>query len=123
MDAVKAVNPASWITLEALREQHEAVPEMAFRRFHSNQCPEREAHWLPPGAWQKCVGEPTFTDGEPIWMGVDVGGDKSASAVVWINQAETEHRDWKRHRPRPTRPREPSRPPEGWLPLSRSPGR
>ncbi len=36
---------------------------------------------------QQCVGEPAFTDGEPIWVGVDVGGDKSASAVVWINQA------------------------------------
>ncbi len=48
---------------------------------------ERESHWLPPGAWQACVGQPAFTDGEPIWVGVDVGGDKSASAVVWINQA------------------------------------
>ncbi len=85
MEAVKAVNPASWISLDALREQREAVPEMAFRRFHANQWTEREAHWLPPGAWQACVGEPRFTDGEPIWVGVDVGGDKSASAVVWIN--------------------------------------
>jgi phage terminase large subunit-like protein len=43
-------------------------------------------HWLPPGAWQQCIGEPEFTPGEPIWVGVDVGGDRSASAVVWINQ-------------------------------------
>jgi len=76
---------ASWITLEALQEQREAVPELAFRRFHANQWTERESHWLPPGAWQACVGQPTFTDGEPVWVGVDVGGDKSASAVVWIN--------------------------------------
>jgi len=83
--AVKAVNPASWITLEALQEQREAVPEIAFRRFHCNQWTERESHWLPAGAWHQCVGEPTFTDREAIWIGVDVGGDKSASAVVWIN--------------------------------------
>jgi len=87
MKAVKQVNPASWITLEALQEQRDAVPEMAFRRFHANQWTEREAHWLPPGAWQQCVGQPSFHNGEPIWVGVDVGGDKSASAVVWINQA------------------------------------
>ena len=24
---------------------------------------------------------------EPVWVGVDVGGDKSASAVAWINSA------------------------------------
>jgi phage terminase large subunit-like protein len=84
---VKAVNPASWITTDALAEQRDAVPELAFRRFHANQWVERAGHWLPPGAWQACIGTPVFTPGEPIWVGVDVGGDKSASAVVWINQA------------------------------------
>ena len=63
------------------------MPEMAYRRFHANQWTERASHWLPAGAWQQCVGQPVFTDGEPIWVGVDVGGDKSASAVVWINGA------------------------------------
>ncbi len=24
-------------------------------------------HWLPPGAWQACVGNPEFTPGEPVW--------------------------------------------------------
>jgi phage terminase large subunit-like protein len=86
MKAVKAVNPASWISATDLAEQREAVPEIVFRRFHANQWTEREAHWLPPGAWQQCVGQPAFTAGEPLWVGVDVGGDKSASAVVWINE-------------------------------------
>lgn len=85
--AVKSVNPASWITRRDLLEQREAVPEMAYRRFHANQWTERASHWLPAGAWQQCVGQPAFTDGEPIWVGVDVGGDKSASAVIWINGA------------------------------------
>jgi len=78
---------ASWISAADLAEQREAVPEIAFRRFHANQWTERESHWLPAGAWQQCVGQPVFTDDEPVWVGVDVGGDKSASAVVWINQA------------------------------------
>lgn len=41
---------------------------------------------MPPGAWQASVGEPSFEDGEAIWIGVDVGGERSASAVVWINE-------------------------------------
>jgi hypothetical protein len=35
---------------------------------------------------QACVGEPEFTPGEDVWAGCDVGGERSASAVVWINE-------------------------------------
>jgi phage terminase large subunit-like protein len=84
---VKQANPASWITEAGLREQRQAVPDLAYRRYHCNQWTAREGHWLPPGAWQSCVGEPAFKDGEPIWIGVDVGGERSASAVVWVNEA------------------------------------
>jgi phage terminase large subunit-like protein len=83
---VKRANPASWITVDGLREQREAVPDLAYRRFHANQWTEREGHWLPAGAWQACVGKPEQVPGEDIWVGVDVGGERSASAVVWINE-------------------------------------
>jgi phage terminase large subunit-like protein len=83
---VKRANPASWITVEGLREQREAVPDLAYRRFHANQWTEREGHWLPPGAWQACVGKPEHVPGEDIWIGVDVGGERSASAVIWISE-------------------------------------
>jgi phage terminase large subunit-like protein len=58
---VKRANPASWISTDGLREQREAVPDLAYRRFHANQWTEREGHWLPPGAWQACVGKPELT--------------------------------------------------------------
>jgi len=80
---VKEANPASWITADGLRQQQEALPPLAYQRFHCNRWTEREAHWLPAGA---CVGTPIFRDGEPVWIGVDVGGDRSASAVVWVNE-------------------------------------
>jgi phage terminase large subunit-like protein len=86
VEQVKAVNPASWITVRDLAEQREAVPELAYRRFHANQWVERAGHWLPPGAWQAITGEPKFTDGESVWVGVDVGGDRSTTAVVWLNE-------------------------------------
>jgi phage terminase large subunit-like protein len=82
---VKRANPAPWITVGDLRRQRAAVPETAFAQFHACRWGVGEGSWLPPGAWQACVGEPAFTDGEDIWVGVDVGGERSATAVVWIN--------------------------------------
>jgi phage terminase large subunit-like protein len=82
---VKEANPASWITEDALAGQRQAVPDLAFRRYHCNQWGSGEGAWLPPGAWNKCVGTPRFTDGEPIVIAADLGGTRSASAVGWIN--------------------------------------
>lgn len=84
--AVKKCNPASWITLDSLREQREAVPDLAFRRYHCNQWTAREGSWLPAGAWQGCAGRPSFEPGERIWIGVDVGGERADSAVVWVSE-------------------------------------
>ena len=80
-------NPASWITAEGLEQQRSALPDLAFRRYHANQWTSAESSWLPAGAWQACVGDPQFADGERIWVGVDVGGERSATAVVWVNDA------------------------------------
>jgi hypothetical protein len=60
---VKEANPASWVTEAGLAEQRHAVPDLAYRRYHCNQWTAREGHWLPPGAWQQCVGAPEFRDG------------------------------------------------------------
>lgn len=80
-------NPASWITLEGLAEQRAAVQDSAFRRYHANQWTVGEHHWLPPGAWQACA-DPTakILPGQRIFVGVDVGGERSASAVVWVTE-------------------------------------
>ena len=83
---VKKANPASWITKDALREQREAIAEVAYRRYHCNQWTAQVGAWLPAGAWQACAGDVSFTDGERIWVGVDVGGERSASAVVYVNE-------------------------------------
>jgi phage terminase large subunit-like protein len=85
MRNVKKANPASWLTVEALRQQAASLPPLAFARYHCNQWVGPEGAWLPPGAWQACVGQPEFIPGEDIWIGVDVGGERSATAVVWIN--------------------------------------
>jgi phage terminase large subunit-like protein len=80
-------NPASWISLAGLAEQREAVQDIAFRRYHCNQWAASGQHWLPIGAWQACA-DPTakILPAERIFVGVDVGGERSASAVVWVTE-------------------------------------
>jgi phage terminase large subunit-like protein len=80
---VKRANPASWVKVEDLAAQQEAVPDLAFRRYHAGQWTERASYWLPPGAWQACLGEPRLDPGAEIYVGVDVGGQRSATAVAW----------------------------------------
>jgi phage terminase large subunit-like protein len=89
--AVKAVNPARYITAAALREQHQRLSVQAFAQFHACRWGTGgEDSWLAPGAWQSCVGAPEFELGEDIWLGVDVGGERSASAVVWVSAPRVE---------------------------------
>jgi hypothetical protein len=37
----------------------------------------------PPGAWKACEGD-CAAEGEPVWLGVDVGGARSASALIGV---------------------------------------
>ena len=83
--AVKEANPAAYITVADLRRQRSAVPEVTFAQFHACRWGVGEGSWLPPGAWNECVGTPTFTAGEPVWVELDVGAERSASAVAWVN--------------------------------------
>lgn len=71
---VKRANPASWITTGALREQRDAVPDLAFRQLHAGQWVGREGAWLSPGDWQACVDcNMSIEPGEPVFVGVDGG--------------------------------------------------
>jgi phage terminase large subunit-like protein len=85
--ALKACNPAGYITAASLREQAQRVTPLAFAQFHACRWGIGEGSWLPPDAWTACAGTTRFEDGEPIWIGVDVGGARSATAVIFLNQA------------------------------------
>jgi phage terminase large subunit-like protein len=82
----KRCNPASWLTAKGLAEQRAAVHDIPYRRYHLDQWVEDERHWLPHGAWAACAGDATIERGEHVWVGVDVGGERSASAVVIVTQ-------------------------------------
>jgi phage terminase large subunit-like protein len=82
----KACNPAAYITVAGLRKQKAALPPAAFGQFHCNVWGRAESTWLPSGAWAACADETRFRDGERIWVACDVGGDRSSTAVVWLNR-------------------------------------
>jgi phage terminase large subunit-like protein len=86
MKQVMKANPSSWITPSALGQQYEAIPRHAFERYHANRWVAQVGAWLPPGAWQACAGETSFESGERIWIACDLGGERSDSAVVWVNE-------------------------------------
>jgi phage terminase large subunit-like protein len=84
--AVKACNPAGYITTAALREQAARLTPISFAQFHACRWGVAEGAWLPPGAWTACAG-PWAPPEEPVWLGVDIGGARAASAVVGVTSA------------------------------------
>jgi phage terminase large subunit-like protein len=83
----KGANPASWISRAGLTEQRKSLPETAYRRFHLNQWVARMGSWLPPGAWQECAnGKVEIPEGSRIWVGVDIGGARADTAIVWLDE-------------------------------------
>lgn len=82
---IMAANPASWRDWPTLRKRRDAVPESSFRRYFMNQhAAVSESAWLPAGAWAKCRADYVIEDGERVFVGIDVGGTRAATAVVWI---------------------------------------
>jgi phage terminase large subunit-like protein len=81
---VKRANPASWITEEVLAEQRAALPRPVFLQFHACVTGAGEGAWLPPGAWSACLAEYEVEQGEPVYVGVDVGGSRASTAVVAV---------------------------------------
>jgi phage terminase large subunit-like protein len=83
--AMLGANPASWITLDALKRQRTALPDGPFRRYHLGQWVAREGALFEPTRWQQCAGEPVIDPtGEPIVIGIDMGANRSATGVAWV---------------------------------------
>ncbi len=86
MKAILAANPASWIDERAIRLQRKGLPDGEFARLICNMPNTLPVgSWLPHGVWAEAIGKPEFVDGEPIWVGVDVGSERSLTACVWIS--------------------------------------
>lgn len=80
-DLVAKVNPLR--TAAEMAEQHKRVTEVEFLQFHCCVWGVGEGAWLPPGAWSKCRGD-CEAEGEAVWLGVDIGGSRAASALIGV---------------------------------------
>lgn len=78
--AVAAANPLR--TVAELREQRPRVANIEWLQFHCCRWGTLAAQWLPAGAWQACESVYEIDPDEPLVLGVDVGGSRSATAVV-----------------------------------------
>ena len=87
LEAVKAANPAPWITLDGLREQREAVHDLAFRRFHCNVWTGGESPWIQADEWDACDGEPEIDGPGMKVIGVDAAISSDTAAVALVRKA------------------------------------
>ena len=84
---VKQANPASWVTRRSAPGGQGIAARPGAPPLRREQWTERAGHWLPPGAWQDCAGEPDFERRRADRGRVDIGGERVDCAVVWINEA------------------------------------
>jgi len=83
LDAFALANPASWVSTTDLEELRAGLPEHDFKMLHGNIWVDSKQPWLPAGAWAACRADYEIEDGEDIVVGIDVGGARSDSAVIW----------------------------------------
>jgi phage terminase large subunit-like protein len=84
--AAKKANPLSLITPQWLEEQHEALHEIDYQRFHLNRWVGRIGSWLPAGSWQAIANGARPQQGSDVWVGLDIGGARADTAIVWIDR-------------------------------------
>jgi hypothetical protein len=88
IETVKSVNPAPWVTAAGLAEQRLRVTPAAFAQFQCCVFGAGEGQWLPVGAWTGCKGKIETEPGARVWLGVDIGGARSNSALVGVARAD-----------------------------------
>jgi phage terminase large subunit-like protein len=86
--AVKAANPASWLTVEDLLRERAAVRASEFERLHMNRWTTSEDVWIAPELWAGCRSSEEIPEGSTVYVGVDASfsGDATACAWAWRNE-------------------------------------
>jgi phage terminase large subunit-like protein len=94
IEAVKGANPASWITVEGLRERRGSptTTKHDWRRFAANQWTQNAERWLPEGAWDACadLGR-KIPEGERVVIGFDGSRTGDATGIVAVTLGPHPH--------------------------------
>lgn len=94
MQLVKAANPASWQTIEALQQRHDS-PSMTpwqWARFACGVWLRGEGAAITPGEWDELRESTRIPDGSPVYIGVDLGWKIDTTALVPLWWESTERR-------------------------------
>jgi phage terminase large subunit-like protein len=86
----RAVNPASFVTTEALRKQRNS-PSMSratFARLHLNAwvAPDVE-RWIASEGWERLAGRAEIPDGATVFVGADGSRAYDTTAIAWAVKA------------------------------------
>jgi phage terminase large subunit-like protein len=80
----RAVNPASWVTIEILRKQLAALDdEYDFARLHLNMWTGTREVFIPLHAWRACRSEIEPRRNRPTYVAVDIGLTHDTTCVAW----------------------------------------
>jgi phage terminase large subunit-like protein len=102
MEAVKRANPFSGITVPMLAEKR-VSPTMTthhWMRFVCNRPTQDSESWLGPNGltmWAALAAPHVPSDGEPTWIGLDVGIKRDSTAVVHVQRVAGTYHAWSRH--------------------------
>lgn len=88
IDAVKAANPASWITRQYLLKKalDPKISRSSFLRYHACVATEAEEAWFSPAQWTALIGG-SGSRGD-LCVGIDGSRSHDTTAVAWANMAE-----------------------------------
>jgi phage terminase large subunit-like protein len=96
MELVKTANPASWHTLESLRERHDSpsTTSWLWKRFACGIWVRGGAEkWMEPATWDACAEERAIPDGADVVLGFDGSFNMDATAIVAVQVGEPPHLD------------------------------
>lgn len=83
--ALKKANPASWITLDYLRQQAEspALSDAEVLQLHGCVWAASSSAWLPAGAWDACADpERRVERGDRVVLGFDGSASNDSTALI-----------------------------------------
>lgn len=84
----KKANPASWTSVEDLKEAKKKFPQFVFIRRHLNGWTDAADAWLTYEQWKACEEKDEsalIPDQAPIYLGVDLGLKHDTAAISWCH--------------------------------------
>ncbi len=94
MEVVKTANPASWHTVESLRERHDSpsTSSWLWARFACGVWIRGGVEqWITPASWDDCAAPHEIPEHSEVVLGFDGSFNMDATALVAVQTGETPH--------------------------------